>query len=287
MTKTQCVRSLHIGKSATMIGMAILLSYAALGHAPQARAAATATVSSPFIYNFSVAGSLAETGSMQNSSSPYFWLNSGGRFTLKEGTGRTVSGALSANDPWRLAYNLANALDTDDGYHPQNLFRLLTRSSWRNAETKLSFRINGTNLTSTPNRDGYSGVLLFSRYTNEDNLYYAGLRQDGSAVIKKKRNGSYSTLGSAQVFGTASAYDRDTNPNLIPQHAWMRLKLRTFNQPDGSVTIDLYLDRENDGSYAKVLSATDWTGALRDSGHVGVRTDYMDVEFDSLVVTRL
>lgn len=267
--------------------MAILFSYGILGHVQPAHAAATAAVSSPFTYSFSVAGSLAETGSMQQSSSPYFWLNSGGRLVLKDGTGRTVSGELPSTDPWRLAYSLANALDTDDGYHPQNLFRLLTRSSWRNVETKLSFRINETNLSTTPNRDGYSGILLFSRYTDGNNLYYAGIRQDGGAVIKKKRNGSYSTLASAQVFGTAGSYDRDSNPNLIPQHAWMRLKLRTQNMSDGSVTIDLYLDRENDGSYVKILSATDRTEALRESGHIGVRTDYMDVEFDNLVVTRL
>ncbi|HYD93439.1 MAG TPA: hypothetical protein VEB18_03245 [Candidatus Paceibacterota bacterium] len=268
----------------------VLCTFAFLSPLSSVYAAEALPVGSIFSYSFSTNGTLHETGSMDESSSPYFWLNSGGKFVLQDGTGSTVAGSLPLTDLWHRLYAAANPLDTDDGAHPQNLFRLLTRSTWRNVEQKLSFRIDAVHTTDTPNRDGYSGILLFSRYTDNNNLYYAGIRHDGSAVIKKKYNGTYYTLASAQVFGNASEYDRDTNPNLIPEDRWMRIKVRTVNQSDGSVTVDLYLDRENDGSYAKILSATD-TGtqgkALRSSGSIGIRTDYMDVRFDNFVATKL
>lgn len=247
-------------------------------------------VSSPFRYSFNANGTLMETGSMGESSSPYFWLNSGGKFIIKGGVGMTVQDTLAANDATRLLYAASNSLDTGNGYSPQNLLRLLTRSTWGNSQASVKFKIVETNLTNTPNRDGYSGILLMGRYKDGDNLYYAGIRQDGEAVIKKKIGGTYHTLGEKQVFGDQDDYDRWQNPNLIPQNAWMGLRAKYENLADGSVRIQLYLDKNNSGNYTQILSVIDsGTGGapFTNKGYAGIRTDYMDVQFEDFDLRNL
>ncbi|MEX0919305.1 MAG: hypothetical protein WDZ64_00965 [Parcubacteria group bacterium] len=239
-------------------------------------------VSSDFRYTFNSEGVLLETGSMGESSSPYFWLNSGGKFIIKDGIGQTISGKLSSSDPFRVLYERSNSLDTEDGYRPQNIFRFLTRSEWGNAEQEMSFRITAQNFANSPNRDGHNGVLLINRYQDSNNLYYAGIRNDGQAVIKKKINGTYHTLATVQIFGVKGKYNRNSLPTLLPYSAWMRMKTQVINQSDGSVYIRLLIDRENDGSFVSILSARDHgTGGtpLREDGYAGIRTDFMDVEF--------
>jgi len=67
----------------------------------------------------------------------------------------------------------------------------------------------------------------------------------------------------------------------------MRLKSDVRTQSDGSVTITLSLDRGN-GKYETILTAKDtksYGGAtLTKDGYVGLRSDYMDLEFDNLRV---
>ncbi|MFZ2886238.1 MAG: hypothetical protein WA021_00280 [Minisyncoccia bacterium] len=252
--------------------------------AQYADATAAATVSSPFGFSFNSPGTLYETGSESESSSPYFWLNSGGKLLIQNGIGKTVQGSLTTLDPWRVMYSSMNPLDTGSGYNPQNTLRLVTRSDWQNVEETLQFNIKKTNLTNTPNRDGYSGIFLMGRYGNSDNLYYAGIRHDGAAVIKKKINGTYYTLVQKQVFGAEGDYNKTTNPNLIPNNKWMGLRARFTNQSDGSVKIQLLLDKNNSGTWTTVLTATDKsTGGtpLKNAGALGIRTDFMDVEFDN------
>lgn len=253
-------------------------------------AAATEEPPSSFHYRFSVNGILNETGSPAESTSPYFWLNSGGRLTIEAGVGQTIQGAASG--VWQSLYALTSALDTGNGNYPQNLFRLLTKSSWHNVDQKIRFSLRKFNMTETPNRDSYSGVLLMSRHTDGNNLYYAGVRMDGTAIIKKKVNGTYYTLGSAPVFAAEGGFDRDTNPNLIPGKRWMGLRSIVADQSDGSVKISLYLDKNDSGSWQLLLERIDRDGflgaeALKSRGVSGIRTDYFDVYFDDYRLTEL
>ena len=246
-----------------------------------AQAVAARSVTLPFLYTFNVDGVLEEAGSMSESSSPYFWVNSGGKFLIEQGIGGTIQGALSTTDPWRVLYQRTNPFDTDQGRYPQNIFRLLTRSVWTNASQEVRFKIDATHLTNTPNRNGYSGILLMGRYRDSDNLYYVGIRMDGQAVIKKKYHGTYYTLATAQVF--PGTYDALTNPNLIPAQTWMRLRGDVRTRLDGSVDIVLSLDRGS-GVYQTIVSARDtkaYGGGVLTGGYAGIRTDYMDVLFDN------
>jgi len=221
---------------------------------------------------------------MSESSSPYFWVNSGAYLPIQDGLGKTVQGALPANDPWRLLYAANNPLDTGNGYYPQNIFRLLTRSTWTDDVQEIQFKIQHTNLTNTPNRDGYSGILFFSRYRDSDTLYYAGIRMDGKAVIKKKYRGTYYTMDLKTVF--PGTYDKVKTPTLLPQKQWMRMRLSTQGVQDGSVVLTLYLDRNNDGQYVEIARAVDTDGSysgtppITGPGYAGIRTDYQDIFFN-------
>src|SRR5882724_10844742 len=103
--------------------------------------ALTCTQARAFEETFDTNWTLEEAGSMSESASPNWWLNSGGRIVSENGIGRTIEGNLPPNDRWRIAYSRANPLDTADGYRPQNLFRLLTRSRWLDFRAGFYFRI--------------------------------------------------------------------------------------------------------------------------------------------------
>lgn len=248
------------------------------------------TVSSPFLYTFGSDGTLNEAGSLDTSSSPYFWLNSGGMLTISDGVGKTVHGALPRGSFWQTLYARTSSVDTGGGYYPQNLFRFITRSAWKNLSEEVKFKITKLNETDTTNRGGYSGILMLSRYKDSDNLYYAGIRQDGTAVIKKKLNGKYYTIAQAAIPGyTPSDYDRETNPNLLPTGKWMRLKTETVTNANGSVQISVYLDENNDGTYAKILTGTDSAGkfgsaVIDTAASAGIRADYFDMQFDDYLI---
>lgn len=203
---------------------------------------------------------------------------------IKNGLGGTIQGYVPTGDIDQVSYSTVNPLDTENGHYPQNTFRLLTRSLWNNSEEEVDFKINKTNLTTTPNRDGYSGVFLYSRYTDKDDLYIAGLRHDGLAIIKKKIGSAYHTLIYTQVYGDFNDYDKTHNPNLLPLGKWIGMKLKTTNNADGSVRLELLLDKSNTGVWTSTLSYTD-TGIggepFQSAGFGGIRTDYMDVQFDN------
>lgn len=245
-------------------------------------ATAARKVYSPFLYRFHVPGTLEEAGDMDSSSSPYFWLNSGAKLLIKDNVGMTAQGELSLLEKWRRLYVAANPLDTDGGYHPQNIFRLVTRQKWQDVSQEAYFRIRKDNLSPSPNRNQSNGLLLMSRYQDSATLYYAGVRVDGRAVIKKKYHGTYSTLALKPIF--PGTYDRTTNPNLIPAGEWIGLKSATKNNPDGTVTITLLMDRGHKGVWTSVLKAVDnaqtYGPAIAAAGCGGIRTDFMDVEFD-------
>jgi len=247
-------------------------------------ASVAALVQSPFYYTFRVNGVLDEAGRMDNSSSPYFWLNSGGQFILKDGIGKTVQGELNKFNKWRLAYYASNPIDTDNGYHPQNIFRLITRSKWQNFAQEMYFTINKDNLSASPNRNASNGLLLFNRYLNGNNLYYTGIRVDGTAVIKKKINGTYYTMAQKPFFSGAK-YDNNANPNLLPKNVWLGLKSEINTNNDGTVSIKVFVDNGKTGNWVLAAEAQDdgkiyGGSSILNGGYAGIRTDFMDVEFD-------
>src|SRR3989344_9121604 len=61
---------------------------------------AAAAVSSSFSYQFKIDGVLTEAGSMSESWSPYWWVNSGAQMVLKNGVGKTLQGTLPTANKW-------------------------------------------------------------------------------------------------------------------------------------------------------------------------------------------
>jgi hypothetical protein len=110
---------------------------------------------------------------------------------LANGVCSTVTGNLPTNNAWRQIYQSSDPIDTDSGYHPQNLFRLVTRSKWGgNISQQISVKTTALNQSVSLERNAWSGILLFNRYQDGNNLYYAGIRDDGHAVIKSKKMAS-------------------------------------------------------------------------------------------------
>lgn len=200
----------------------------------------------------------------------------------------TVQGELAADDPWRAAYARSNPRDTDEGAHPQNIFRLLTRAPQPGQGQQVYTRIGRIHTSDSPNRNESNGVFLLARYQESGDCYYAGIRVDGAAVIKKKFNARYHILASTPLFGH-DPYDRHRRPNQLPLGQWVGLRLEAFTSADGTVTVELAVDRNQTGEWATVLRTIDDGGtfggpAISRPGRGGIRTDFMDVEFDEYTV---
>jgi len=259
--------------------------------APDTMEAAAAAVISSLNYLFSVAGTLQEAGSMDESSSPYFWLNSGGKLLLAGGLGSTILGDLPASDKWYKLYAQNNPADTDGGAHPQNLFRLVTRSKWNNALQQANFQIVADHFSPSSNRNASNGLLFMSRYTGDgQTLYYAGVRVDGYAVIKKKYHGTYYTMASKRIF--PGVYSVGADVNLLPHAQWFTLQNTTVTNADGSVTVTLSAKLPGATSTTPLVSATDSGGyggtpPITGAQYDGIRTDFMDVEFDNYQIKPL
>ncbi|MFA6094893.1 MAG: hypothetical protein WC757_03335 [Candidatus Paceibacterota bacterium] len=227
---------------------------------------------------------LRETGAQTESSSGIFWLNSGGLFYVQNNTGETVQGDLPPYSYWRLTYAKSNSIDTDDGYHPQNILRLITNAVALNTTQTVYIKIIKDNYSQSPNRNSSNGIFLMSRYQNANNLYYAGMRVDGHAVIKRKSEGIYQTLGEVPLITTDSAiYDRFKNPSLLPKDTWIGIKMETKNISHDTLQITLFVDLNNTNSWEKVLElkdvATQNQKPILSSGAGGIRSDFMDIKF--------
>lgn len=243
-----------------------------------------------FYYTFNSSGTLFEAGSLSLSSSPYWWVNSGAFLVLSGTVGSTAQGSLPTLSPWRILYAANNSADTDNGFHPQNIFRLVTKSKWNNVREQGIFRVKADNLSNSPNRNSSNGILFFVRYQDSDTLYYTGIRVDGSAVVKKKINGTYYILASKQII--PGTYNHSSKPNLIPKNTWIGLRTETVTNSNGTVGIKLYTDIGNTGTWTLAVSALDdnksYGGkAITASGYAGIRTDFMDVEFDNFKLENL
>lgn len=249
----------------------------------------TSSTNNVFFDNFDSDYTIEEDGDI-NSNNTKWWVNSGAYLYSSNGNGSTILGDLSSINPWRVAFYLANPLDTDNGYHPQNIFRLVQKDLWKNLSQEAYFKIVKNNLSISPNRNASNGLLLFNRYLDEYSLYYTGIRVDGYAVIKKKLNGTYYTMDYKPVFN--GKYDVSNNPNLIPLDTWIGLRSEVKTNSDGTVNIKLYMDNGKTGNWVLVAEATDngkdfGNGAITDEGYAGIRTDFMDVLFDDYKISSL
>ncbi len=258
---------------------------------PQTTVVAPALVTSPFIYTFATDGVVEEAGESDASRSPYFWLNSGGRLTIENGIGKTIQGVLPESDRWYQEYKESDSKDTDEGARPQNIFRLLTRSNWKNPSVSVDFYITADNFSESNNRNASNGVLFMSRYQDGNHLYYAGVRVDGTAVIKKKYGGIYHTLAQQGVFPGAYKGEQDER-NLLPHGTWVSLRMDTETTPDSSVVVRLFMRTSKSVPWKLLLEVVDRgqyaaTLPIGISAPVGIRTDFMDVQFRNFRVEEI
>lgn len=224
---------------------------------------------------------IKESGNMASSQDHYWWLNSGAYLYRNGGEASTVQKKLIDKDSYKKLYEKSNPMDSDDGYCPQNLLRLVTRAKFKNFTQQVFFKIEEINTSASPNRNQSNGVLLFHRYQDGDNLYYVGLRVDGYAVVKKKILGKYYTLKSVPVY--QGQYNRDTLPNVLPLKQWLGIKTVITDNSQGNVDITLYInDGQHYSDWKKILQVEDagTDGApIVDKGYAGIRSDFMDVHF--------
>ncbi len=274
--------------SATMLVTLAIVAIATAGTmaASAARARPDSAISDQrtwiprLVETFEGSAEVNESMYVTRSPSPAWWLVSGAGLTIGGGVGSTwVDEAPEGY--YRMRYELRKPQDSDGGRHPQNLFRLVTREQLRGAtRQECYFRILEYRLSSSPERYAPNGLLLFNRYQSEDEFYYAGIRVDGHAIVKKKSAGTYYTLAEKPVFD--GKYDRYARPILLPQGQWIGLRTITEDRGDGSVAISLFVDRQRNGDWEFVLRGID-AGVGREpfrDGRGGIRTDFMDVEFD-------
>ncbi len=250
--------------------------------APEEKYIPPADVDSSFHYSWNTSGVLDETDAMDKSSSPYWWLDSGAKLIIADGAASTIQGDLPKDNPWYEIYAVDNPTDTDGGIHPQSLLRLVSRSKWENVRIEASFMITGDHFSASEQRYASNGLLLMNRYARDgQTLYYAGIRVDGTAVIKKKFHGDYYTMAQEQIF--PGTYDRDAHPNLLPHDTWIGLRSEITTNADGSVTVKLYYKLS--GGWILALVARDDgkkydnTPPIMGRAYIGIRTDFMDVKF--------
>lgn len=225
-----------------------------------------------------------ESSTTDKSEDKFWWLNSGGKVYFGKNIIKTIQGDLPSSDYWRQVYSKSNSKDTDNGYHPQNIFRLVSKSKYQNPTQSMYFKINKYILSQSNNRNASNGVFFFNNYEDGNNFYYAGIRVDGHAVIKKKTNGTYYTMAYTPVF-TEKKYNVDQNPILIPKNKWIGIKSEIKNLDSKKVQINLYLDKDESGKWQLLASVIDdgkkFGGGnfVIKEGNIGIRSDFMDIEF--------
>lgn len=234
--------------------------------------------------------SLEEAESMNASSDVCWWVDSGALFSVHNGIGQTHMGPIYHGSRWRQLYALSDPIDTENGSYPQNIFRLINKVPRQDFYGEFYFNIKSYQTSKSPERNGSNGVLFLGRYVNADNLYYAGVRVDGTAVIKRKLNGLYETLGTVTL-DNGTDYDRTKNPNVLPMGEWIGLSMNIKNETDARVMIQLGIYRHN--TWQTVLTVIDDPSRLPNgvmlthAGNIGIRTDFMDVEFKNYKITTL
>lgn len=238
-----------------------------------------------FVETFDTDKMLQEEWPIERSDSNNWWVSSGAYLYFEDGIGRTIFGNLDARDNWVSKYRSENAADTAHGFRPQNIFRLVSRHRHENVAQELYAQVHYYEPSDSVNRNESNGILLFNRYVDEDNLYYTGIRVDGTVVIKKKQNGAYTTLAQQNIF--PGVYDHERNPNLIPFDTWIGIRSEVITNENGSVSIKLYTDIGQTGIWNLSLVALDngtSHGEIIGAGYGGIRTDFMDAVFDDYTI---
>lgn len=233
---------------------------------------------------------LEEAESLKASSDMCWWVDSGAVFLIHNGVGETQIGPLHHGSPWRQLYAASDPIDTENGSYPQNIFRLINKVPRQNFYNELFFNIRSYRASESPGRNESNGILLMGRYVDADNLYYAGLRVDGTAVIKRKLDGGYETLGTV-VLNNETNYDREKNPNMLPLDQWIGLSMNIANDTDKKVVIRLSLYSQ--GAWQTVLTVVDDPSKLpngnilAEAANTGIRTDFMDIAFKNYKIISL
>ncbi len=231
---------------------------------------------------------LEESSTMEKSKNKNWWLNSGGIMYFQENGFSTNIGSLSEDSIWRKLYAKSNPRDTDNGCFPQNIFRLVNKQKFKNFSQSVYFDIKKINLSESEYRNESNGVLLFNRYQDGDNLYYTGIRVDGHIVVKKKIDGDYFTMIEKNIFKNKNKYDKENNPNLIPQNSWIGIKSQLINTDSDEVEIKVFVDF-GEGKWELVVETIDredkyGNTPFLEKGFVGIRTDFMDVNFKNYTI---
>ncbi len=224
-----------------------------------------------------------ENWPMRKSGHPDWWVSSGGIMYFENGVGRTITNNLPSDNPWVARFNSSNPIDTNNGTRPQNIFRVVLKNTAKNFTQSSYYRITKYDVNQSSNRNASNGILLFNRYKDENTLYYTGVRVDGQVVVKKKLAGLYSTLAIKKVI--EGQYDIQNNPNLIPLNEWIGIKSDVVTDDNGLVHIKVYTDIGRTGKWTLQLDALDdgvtFGKTISKAGYGGIRTDFMDVEFDN------
>jgi len=143
--------------------------------------------------------------------------------------------------------------------------RLLTRrDDFKSVSVSFDLLVRGLDVGSEAQQNPWDGVQLWLRYVSEDCHYYAAVsRRDNTLVIKKKASGTYFTLGPAV-------------PYAVPFNSWQSVRATINDNPDGTVTIAVYL---GDALLATVTDNGSVGGPpIHQAGRVGLRAD--NCEFD-------
>ncbi|MGB0757438.1 MAG: hypothetical protein ACPGO5_03205 [Patescibacteria group bacterium] len=246
--------------------------------------------SAGYYYNsFNGNYTIEESGTIFTSDDPDWSLSSGAYFYASDGVGSTIQGPLQSTDHWFDIYKESNSRDTDGGYFPQNIFRLVLLKQFTNFEQQSYFYITENNNSESWYRNGSNGLLFFNRYHDADNLYYVGIRVDGGVTIKKKVGGTYYDIAYNKIF--EGEYDRGSNPSLLPTNKWIGLKSEVTNIDDNQVLIRVFVDLDRSGNWILVSEGVDdgisFGGEVLKGGFAGIRTDFMDVQFDDYMIQEI
>lgn len=276
-----------IGTLTTLISIALIIIGLTLPvHSAQASTAVTVPL--PWSYTFNSPGTLNQTATNDQSGSAYWWVSGGGQLVLEGGLGKTLQGTVPTTNPWNATYAKSQTATSDKGTHPQNTFALILRTPTLNLDQSVSVQINKDNLANTANRNPWNGIHLISRWQGDDTYYFAGIRADGHAVIKKKINGTYYTLAEKTLFpGTYSAATPET-ADLLPKNTWMNVRTATYTDASGNVHVELYVDQSQSGVWQLTLSATDngsQGNKIAAQGLSGIRSDFMDISMDNYKIS--
>lgn len=274
-------RRVHLRTKTIIAIVVFIVSIATI--ATKIEAIAPTTITLPWNYAFSSPGTLNQTATVSQSGSPYWWVAGGGQLQVISGLGQSLQGNISSLNRWSSTYKLSNPFETDKGLHPQNVFLMFSRTPQLNIDQTVSVKINRDNLNTLSNRKPWNGIFLMSRWLDNNNYYYAGIRHDGNAIIKKKVNGIYYTLAQKQIL--PGVYNATSNPNLLPKNVWIKMRSVTYTDTaTGNVHVKLYTDQNQSGNWVLSLETVD-NGSkgvkVNSQGLLGLKSDFMDISMDN------